>query len=507
MTAKLSLIITFFLSFIFIVLSISPISYAAEDELVFFPMAIYVDQSKSFLHQGLRSMFLSRLSGQGITVVGDKKLEPLLSEEDKKGVTSKERAVNLAKRLEANYALFGSITSVGVAYSLDLSLLDLTEQEPFFTTISEVVDEDELIFKLADVANQVRAIMQGGQYIPQERVRAPSLSPRSETSIGLSKKSEKKLSNLTITAFDVADLDGDGAPEWLVVGRGEMQIYSRGKGSFELKDRLKPTRGEIFLRVSVGDGDRNGRPEIYLAGLYGNSVRTTVWEWSGTFKRLFDTTGNLRVLMDPVQKKPVLLYQDAKIDEPFYGDIYRMQYDGEGKLSRAGSLSRLNKAQFYTLTLADLDRDGSLEYLGLDNFLRLNIWDENGISLWDSGEEVGGTNNVIDWSKQYLGPRKFGTPLNSRMVPMDIDRDGKEEILVIQNLAQLKILANVKLYTKGKVLAYKTEGNSLVQVWESQTFDQYIVDMETDGRSLFVATDRAKRQHITKGSGRIIWFE
>lgn len=508
MAAKRSRILTVLLPLILIVFCLSPApsAFAAENELVFFPLAIYVDPSKSFLQGGLRSMFLSRLSGQGIEVVGNKRLDPLLSEEDKKGVTSREKAVKLTKQIGANFALFGSVTSVGGAYSLDLTILDLTEKDPFFTTVSDVVDEDELIFKLADVADQARAIMQGGRYIPTERVRAPSGSVTSEPSMGLVKKDERKI-GMTITAFDAADLNGDRVPEWVVVGRDEAQLYSRETGAYTVKDRLKPARGEIFLKVSVGDADGNGRPEIYLAGLYGNSVRTTVWEWSGTFKRLFDIPGNLRVLMDPVQNQATLIFQDSRRDEPFIGDIYRMEYSGEGKLTRAGTLSLPDDAQFYTLTFVDLDKDGRIECLGLDYYLRLHLWDEGGKSLWDSGEEMGGTNNVIDWSKEYLGPREFGTPLNSRIVLMDMDGDGKEEIIAIQNEAQLKVLAAVKLYTKGKVVAYKTEGKSLMKVWESQTLDHYIVDIQTPDRTLFVATTRAKRQHLTKGSGRIIWFE
>ena len=65
--------------------------YAADKRLVIFPIDIYGDPSKAYLRQGLTSMFVSRLSGGGIEVIGEGQYWDLLSEKEKEGSISRER--------------------------------------------------------------------------------------------------------------------------------------------------------------------------------------------------------------------------------------------------------------------------------------------------------------------------------------------------------------------------------------------------------------------------------
>ena len=95
--------------FVFLVafiLFLTPVTQAAEKELALFPIAFYIDSSKDFLKQGIRSMLMSRLSGEGIRMVDKDRIDPILNDNDRKGITSKERAADLAKSLKAQYALF-----------------------------------------------------------------------------------------------------------------------------------------------------------------------------------------------------------------------------------------------------------------------------------------------------------------------------------------------------------------------------------------------------------------
>ncbi len=64
----------------------------------------------------------------------------------------------------------------------------------------------------------------------------------------------------------------------LVLGRKRLLVYQRQGASFVPKDSLKDGFGEDFLKVSVGDVDKNGRPEIYLVSRYGERARSTVLE-------------------------------------------------------------------------------------------------------------------------------------------------------------------------------------------------------------------------------------
>jgi hypothetical protein len=495
---------------------------AADKRVALFPLAIYGDPSKDYLRQGLKSMFVSRLSGGEIVVIDEGEYESLLSDTEKQGLTSKERAEEIARHLKLDYALFGSITTIGEGYSLDLSILDLGKEKAEMTRISQAVGEDQLVLKLADLAHQFRDVIEG-IYVPAPRVGLSSVSPDSKPAGGLFLKAENSVSGfqptgkvsirLGVLAFDMGDLNGDGSVEWVVLGRRKLLIYSREKGAIVLKGSLEPSSGESFLKVSVGDADEDGRAEIFLTNLYGSRVRTTVLEWTGKFQRLFRMAGNLRVLRDSDDQKPLLLFQESRIEQPFHGVISVMNYDKGGKLKPKEPLTHLKKVQFYTLTFLDLDRDGTREYLGLDENSHLHVWDQEGKSLWKSKKKLGGTNNAIGegHGRREDGQRElpeFRVPLNSRPVAMDIDGDGQKEVLVIKNIPLLTdLLENYKQYTKATLNAYKVEGKSLVPTWTTREMDDSISDIQTAGRTLFLATQKAKQSNFSKGSGSILWFE
>lgn len=148
-----------------LILSLPLPAPASTKILVIFPLAIYADQSKAYLGQGIKSMLISRISGAGIEIVADEKYISLLGEKEREGIVAKERAEELARRLEADYAIFGSITTIGGGYSLDLSLVALEKDASKLTRISEAVDEEQLIPQLSDVAYQLRVRIQGKEML------------------------------------------------------------------------------------------------------------------------------------------------------------------------------------------------------------------------------------------------------------------------------------------------------------------------------------------------------
>jgi hypothetical protein len=97
---------------------------AADKRILLLPLVFYADETKSYLRQGLKSMFVSRLSGEGLELVGEESYAGLLSEEEKKGIISERRAEELARQLKAGYAIFGSVTIAGLEQGGDQSQED-----------------------------------------------------------------------------------------------------------------------------------------------------------------------------------------------------------------------------------------------------------------------------------------------------------------------------------------------------------------------------------------------
>ena len=151
-----------------------------------------------------------------------------------------------------------------------------------------------------------------------------------------------------VVSFDSGDMDGDGKPEFAILSRDKLLIAGRDGDTMALKGRLDVTTGEEFLRVSVGDLDRDGRAEIYLVRLYGQRAQSSVFAWDGQFRKLTDHPGHLNVLKDPTLGRTLLLYQSSNLGNAFAGDIYQMEVGSNHKITKGDSIP-LETAQLFTL--------------------------------------------------------------------------------------------------------------------------------------------------------------
>lgn len=500
-----------------------PLPARAENKTVLvLPLVIYADPGKTFLRQGLKSMFTSRIAGEGLEVIRDDKLQPLLKESEKDGITSDERAEELARRLNAGYAIFGSITSLGTGYSLDLSVLELKEESSKLTRVSEAVEENQFITKLADVVYQLRAVVDGIDIRKQRMAAFSDLQARDDSAKGLFFKPTSEYHSfepagrisihMGIMGLDVGDLNGDGNPELVVLGRKKVLVYNRRGKSLTLKGTYKAPFGENFLKISVGDGDKSGNAEIYLVGQYGLRAYTTVLEWSGKFKKRHRQAGHMMAAKYADGSQTVLLYKESKAGDFFGREVYLTKYDEAGKPTKHEPLPGLEGAQFYTLSPFDLNEDGISEWVGLgppglDEQAELYVWDNKGEALWSSEKRLGGTNNAIRVGTAPPGDIPPRIAFNGRVVVSDIDGDGKKEIVAVTNQPLVQHVRDFKVYVKGRLTAYSLEGEELVPAWKTRNMKYCLTDIQSEGGTLYLAAQKGKIEQITAGSSRILWFE
>lgn len=514
-----------FLALIALMLCLPLQAHAADKRVVILPLALYADPGKAYLRQGLRTMFLSRLAGEGVEIIAEEALAALLTQEEREGgITSSGRAEALAAGLRADYAVFGSVTAVGGGYSLDLSILEFKEGRAKVTNISEATDENQFIPKISEVVNQFRGVMAGVDLEAQRMARLRAMGTQEASGgKGLFFKPTAESSRLepagrislrtSAMGLDTGDLDADGTPELVVLSRDRLMIYVRQGDRAALKDTLKASRGEEFLKVSAGDMDKNGKAEIYLVSLYGERARTCIWEWTGKFTRLHDRPGHFQVVRGFGGADPLLLFQDTKISKVFSGPISIMKYAGQGNFSVVETLNGLKDAQFYTLTAFDFNKNGVPEFVGLAN-VRLDeespihIWDKSGNVLWRGASTVGGTNNAVRvGTKEGLGDLKPRVAFNSRLTVADIDDDGEKEILAIKNIPMTEATMDFRIFKKAKLIAYKLEGAKLVQSWSTGNISYCLTDIQAEGDTIFLAASKDKITNIGKGTGRVMWFE
>jgi len=515
---------------------------AANKTLVILPLTIYADKSKSYLSEGVKSILISRLSGGDLHIISNEALEPLLSEEEKAGITSKDRAEELAMSLKAHYALFGSITTIGGGYSLDLSLLELQESGAKHTRISEAVNEDQFIPRMADVAYRVKAIMEGKEIpAPKMEKQAPvSVEPQAPkgmfsklagegeapgvTEKGLFYKTPEapgfaptgRISlGMSVMSFDMGDVDGTGGTELVVLGREKLMLYQRQGASFIRKETLKSGLGEDFIKVSVGDADNDGKAEIYLVSSYGARARTTVYDWTGKFIKRDRRAGHLRVVKYPGEGKVSVLFQESAIEEFFTGKIYVMNPDKEGKLTEKKPLPAPKGVQFYTLACYDLDNDGAAEWFGLKKpglteEAAIIVWDQQGKIIWSGNKKLGGTNNAVRSGEEPPGRGDLQPMVyfNGRLVITDIDGDGRHEVLAVKNIPMIKHAEEMRVYKKAKLTAFTIEGVNLVPAWTTRELSYCLTDIQAEGGTLYVAAQKGKVIEVfAKEYGYIMWFK
>ncbi|MBW1998207.1 MAG: VCBS repeat-containing protein, partial [Deltaproteobacteria bacterium] len=485
--------------------------------VVIFPLALYGDPSKAYLREGFRNMLLSRISGGDIKILGDEKYQGRLTEKEQQGIFSRARAEELARASGAGYAIYGSITTVGTGYSIDLTLLELKQEEVRTSHIAEALEESELIKKIADIAYQFRGFVEGRD-IRAERLAmstpTPAYAGEGVGTGGLFQSPARRTPGLRptgrltlrmkIMSFDAGDLDGDGLSEWLVLGRNKLLIYAKKGKALEALGALKPDRGESFIKVSVGDTDADDRGEIYLVSRLGKRARTTVWKWNGSFKKLHQMSGHLKAVKVPGRGKPFLFFQDSKLNSFFHGRIYLMEYDGRGKLARKQELPSFRKGtQFYTLVPLDMYGSDIRTFLGLDRDSYLRMWDRDGKILWTGTEEMGGTQNTINVEDEKDQPGQPGkdTLLNGRVILMDLDGDGNREVLAVKNIRLTNLLKEIPVYTKARLFAFKVQPGALIPSWTSRTVKYVINEIQADGPILVIAASKSR------STGQLLWFK
>ncbi len=493
-------------------LSFFPPAMGADKSLVLLPLVIYSDQPKDFLRPGLKTMFVSRLSGEGIQIISDEKLYPLLSEKERQGVNSSQRAEEIARALKADFALFGSLTSIGTGYSLDLSVLDLTKEQPKLTRISEAVPEDQLIPRLSDIAYDVRAVVSGVDIRPrkQEGPAGP------ESVMGLFYKPGAGNGEMTpagrasvrmgVMSSDAADLNGDGQAELLVLGQDRLLVYGKKEGSMALLDTLKSGMGEEFFKVSAGDVDGNGKAEIYLVSSVGMRAESSIWEWNGKFRRILKTAGHLQAVKVG-DARPMLLFQESLVGQFFTGRIEVMNFDG-AKLTKQETLPEFGEGvQFYTLAPLDPRRKQAAGYVGLNRDSFIGLWDGNGTLVWRSEEKMGGTNNLVIPARYFDKDELIPIYINPRIVVKDINQDGKNEVVVIDNIPVGKYTKLLRTIEKSNIVVYRADPGSLVPILKSPRISYCLTDIQMEGKTLYLAAQRGKMIQFGEGSGAVIWFE
>ena len=485
------------------------------------PFKVSGAQGYSYLGQAVPSMLTSRLFLQG-------QFEPSARQDaalKEKAPAGKDAAASLAKKYGADYVVWGNITVMGDQASLDVSALSPSGK---LWTKASTSPVNALISGLQNVADSINIEVFGRKdVVPASAAAKGSASPNSafmmnETHGSVStggtylnsslryqgtadSVSQLRSQMMKYECFgsEVADLDGDGRNEVLMLTEHELYAYVWKDGNhleqiaeYSLPASMRP----VLVRFFKNDGQRY----IIVSG-HNEEQRdafSQVLQFSnGKFKTVVKSSNRyLNVMKLPPLYNDVLIGQDPDSSKTVRGPVYEVQIEGS-KVVRRGKVSNMPKgATVFNCAWLPAESAKSGDHAVI-------VTESETLATFNAkGQRLASTDEVFCSSSVYIeGDRGIGNltadvddsvlyyvPI--RMLVADLDRDGRYELIASKPItAAGKLFSNYRTYPQSEVHAMLWDGMGLNLLWKTRRIkgtvcDINLADGNNDGKLDLVVT-------------------
>ena len=493
------------------------------------PFTMHVPSSMAYLQDGLRDMLASRLAANGGAVIVENSRVDSLLPEPGKPLQGKE-AVVLAQQLGVDYVVTGSLTSLGGSVSLDAKVLSSDAASAPLNFYASAPQENEVIGAINKLAWDIAANVFG--VTPPAAAPAAAIQPapaadedpmaafRTEHPDKVFKTQGTGLSTgmgspiimaqaagamqgftktqnlgLSLQGMDVGDVDGDGQLDVVMADKRKVYVYHLINNRLaEFASVDMPARSKVHA-VSLADLDGNGKAEIYVSAADDYKPYSWAYAWDGSRLDvlLADIPWYIRVLDIPGEG-PTLIGQRGGQDSLLLAGIFKLMRDGTEVVPQE-RIVMPDYVNLFEFALGDVTGDGAREIVAVSRANRLYVVRPNGSVLWVSDDFYGGTSRYIGEEYDLVG--RQGLDINSssptdvigkegsgkriyipsRLITMDVNGDGKDDVIVNKNISELaRHLENYKSYKAGEISALGWNGIALVEIWQTKKIDGYIPD-------------------------------
>lgn len=261
----------------------------------------------------------------------------------------------------------------------------------------------------------------------------------------------------SILSLDLGDTDGDGREEILFTDGEAIWRLSLGQGSPAPEKIYGPKGRGMIIHFGVGDVNANGRAEIFVTHHGGRAVRSLVLEHDGTgYRELSEVLpvpdAFLHLAGDWDGDGVVdLFWQRSGFSDPYMGSIRRAIWQ-EGRYVEAPFLKLPEHIALYAFAVFDWDGDGRPEYLVVDRHRRPSLFSHDGRLLARATQQFEATPIRIYPQNE----RREYVFKGGKVLAVDLDGDGRTEILVMRNVlgfgrVGLLALKNLFRFENGQV--------------------------------------------------------
>ena len=297
-----------------------------------------------------------------------------------------------------------------------------------------------------------------------------------------------------IKSLAIGHVLGDNQNQLVIINDDSVSLYRYVSGKLELIDESAGETDYTPIRVDVADINHNGKAEIFVTCLYHDKtlLSSYVLEWDGAkLAKIVQGAGWYYKVMTIPGKEPVLLGQQRGMNELFMTGISLLTWQNGNY--RESSLADVPRGlPIYAFSSGNAMNDGKEMTVSLTSDLRLRVFDQTGDMEWTSSErftgggvympKLTGDNESPDAAKRL---RRYYLP--QRIVVSDIDKDGKNEVILANNYDYTRnLLPNLRLFKSGHVECLQWEELSFGIKWKTtevsgQISDMVVGDLNNDG--------------------------
>jgi len=335
--------------------------------------------------------------------------------------------------------------------------------------------------------------------------------------------------------FVTGDFEGDGKLEYAFLDAVRLHIYrfeptgwrevwtENTPAAYQQVDMewneqtftSNPADNIQYINLDAGDIDGDGRPELFVTAMFKGKVFSHVVKFQdGAFRRVATIPGFLRVITYP-GRGTILIGQDYDPKTFFAGTP--KQYIWSGGQYVAGPELPLPKGLgLYGFTFAEFgEQDPFL--VAFDDEDRLIVYSK-GNPLWRSEEKfdviktfvykpVTGISAVLSKSAVEL-EKSQKVQLRGRILALDINGDGRDEILVSKNTAGM-LGSYFGDYSSADLYGLRWTGARLDQVWGVKDLPGPVLDIQLIKKATeaqIVALVKTKGGLFTKDREQVMTF-